>query len=93
MSRDVWILKAKISEFQSLFQAFYPEYGQSNAPFLLLTLSPPECLMEFCKVTLTFKSADDSYDVTMQMKSLYLYLHMVLYSYLLLKIWSKFAFG
>ena len=38
----------------------------------------PECLMEFCKVTLTFESADDSYDVTIHMKALYLYLHMVL---------------
>ena len=34
--------------------------------------------MEFCKVTLTFESADDSYDVTIHMKALYLYLHMVL---------------
>lgn len=34
--------------------------------------------MEFCKVSLTFESADDSYDVTIHMKARYLYLHMVL---------------
>ena len=33
--------------------------------------------MEFCKVALTFESVK-SYDVTIQMKPLYLYLHMVL---------------
>ena len=26
---------------------------------ILLTLSLPECLMEFCKVTLTFESVDE----------------------------------
>ena len=26
---------------------------------LILTLSLPECLMEFCKVTLTFESVDE----------------------------------
>ena len=26
---------------------------------LILTLSLPECLMEFCKVTLTFESMDE----------------------------------
>ena len=45
----------------------------------LLTLSPPECLMEFCKVTLTLSLRTKSYDVTIQMKSLCLYLHMVIF--------------
>ena len=46
-----------------------------------LTPSLPEYLTEFCKATLTFESADEIlYDVTIQMKALSLYFHMVLFS-------------
>ena len=44
----------------------------------ILTLSLPECLMEFCKATLTFESMDEIRDVTIQMKALCLYFHMML---------------
>ena len=43
----------------------------------LLTLSLTECLMEFCKATLTFESMHESYDVTIQMNVLRLYFHMM----------------
>ena len=46
---------------------------------VLLTLWLPECLMEFCKVTLSFESVNRILiDVTIQIKSLCLYLHMML---------------
>ena len=45
---------------------------------LPLTLSMPECWVEFCKMTLTFESVE-SYDVTIQMKALCLYCRMVLF--------------
>ena len=35
--------------------------------------------MEFCKVTLTLSLRTNSYDVTIQMKALCLYLHMVIF--------------
>ena len=35
--------------------------------------------MEFCKVTLTLSLRTKSYDVTIQMKALCLYLHMVIF--------------
>ena len=45
----------------------------------MLTLSLPDCLMEFCfcKVTLTLSLRTKSHDVTIQMKALCLYLLMV----------------
>ena len=44
----------------------------------ILTLSLPECLMEFCKVTLTFESVDEILRVTIQMKALCLHFHKVI---------------
>ena len=67
----------------------------------LLTLSLPEFLMEFFKVSLTCEYVDEiewSNDVTIQMIVLCLYLHMALFIFQNLtkwnlEIWSKFAFG
>ena len=65
-----------------------------------LTLSLPKCLMEFCKVTLTLILSlwMKSYDVTIQLKALCLYFHMMLFvcqnfRKWNLAIWSRFAFG
>ena len=65
-----------------------------------LTLSLPKCLMEFCKVTLTLILSlwMKSYDVTIQLKALCLYFHMMLFvcqnfRKWNLAIWSKFPFG
>ena len=47
-----------------------------------LTLSLPECLMEFCKVNVTFESADKilcSACMATQMKALCLYFHRILF--------------
>ena len=59
-------------------------FGASTACRLLrrmsvLNLLLPECLMEFCKMTQLLSLRAKSYDVTVQMKSLCLYLHMVLF--------------
>ena len=43
----------------------------------MLTLSLPDCSMEFCMVPLTLSLRTKSYDVTIQLKALCLYLHMV----------------
>ena len=45
----------------------------------VLNLLLPECLMEFCKMTQLLSVRAKSYDVTIQMKTLCLYLHMVLF--------------
>ena len=34
-------------------------YKKTNKEEIPLTLSRPDCLMEFCKVTLTFESVDE----------------------------------
>ena len=61
-----------------------------------LTPSLPECLMVFCKWTLTLQTK--SYDVTIQMKALCLYFHMMLFVFQNfrkrnLASWLKFSFG
>ena len=63
----------------------------------LLTLSLPECLMEFCKVTLTFGSVDEILWCDHSNES-FPYLHMALFVFQnftkwSLEIWSQFAFG
>ena len=65
-----------------------------------LTLSLPKCLMEFCKVTLTLILSlwMKFYDVTIQLKALCLYFHIMLFvcqnfRKWNLAIWSKFPFG
>ena len=58
---------------------------------VLLTLWLPECLMEFCKVTLSFESVDQILiDVTIQIKSLCLHLHMML---VVFQNFTKWKFG
>ena len=62
---------------------------------VLLTLWLPECLMEFCKVTLSFESVDQILiDVSIQIKSLCLHLHMMLVVFQNFTKWNlvKFAF-
>ena len=59
-------------------------FGASTACRLLrrmsvLNLLLPECLMEFCKMTQLLSLRAKYYDVTIQMKSLCLYLHVVLF--------------
>ena len=59
-------------------------FGASTACRLLrrmsvLNLLLPECLMEFCKMTQLLSLRAKSYDWTIQMKALCLYLHMVLF--------------
>ena len=44
--------------------------------------------MEFCKEALTFEQTK-SYDVTIQMKALCLYLHMVLFVFHDLMVWTQ----
>ena len=67
---------------------------------LYLTLSLPECLRGFCKVTLDrlLSLWRKSYDVTIQMRALCLYFHMMPFvsqnfRKWNLELWSKFAFG
>ena len=52
--------------------------GGGRVGLRVLTLSLPDCSMEFCKVTLTLSlEPNPMYDVTIQMKALCLYLLMV----------------
>ena len=55
-----------------------------------LTLSLLEWMKEFCKVALTFMSVDKSHGVTIQMKSLWKYVHVVLYVF---KNFTKWNLG
>ena len=54
-------------------------FSYINDASVNLNLSLPECLIEFCEVTPPFESADESYDVTIQIKALCLFLHMALF--------------
>ena len=59
-------------------------FGASTACRLLRSMSVlnlllPECLIEFCKMIQLLSLRAKSYDVTIQMKTLCLYLHIVLF--------------
>ena len=43
----------------TLQKALHFAVNANECSFILLTLSLPECLIEFCKVTLTFESVDE----------------------------------
>ena len=54
---SVWAVK--VDEEQSIVTFLVPPFfPQVFSMFLSLTLSLPECLIEFCDVTLTFESVD-----------------------------------